>query len=99
MKGRGHSIRTGEYHSSTRPSTTPQVDLHGLHHHIGEERMRRFMEDQVKNRVDEVLVIHGHGRGVMREVAYEWIDAHKNRVRSHEERNNGGAVLIRLKHG
>jgi DNA-nicking Smr family endonuclease len=76
---------------------TPKVDLHGLKAHIGEERLRRYMEDQLKNRVPEVLVIHGHGQGVMREIAYQWIESHANRVRSHEPRNNEGAVLIRLK--
>jgi len=100
MKGRGKSIRNGDYFSSRRHEPRiPQVDLHGLRQHIGEERLRRFMEDQIKNREPEVLVIHGHGQGVMRDVADEWIKRHANRVRDHLERNNGGAVLIRLKYG
>ncbi|HVM90314.1 MAG TPA: Smr/MutS family protein [Verrucomicrobiae bacterium] len=98
MKGKGRSIRTGEYLSSHRGPDMPQVDLHGLRAHIGEERLRKFMEDQIRNRIQRVLVIHGHGRGTMREIVDQWIETHGHRIVDVESTHNDGAKIIRLRH-
>ena len=98
MKGRGRSIRTDGYHSSRHHEPeVPTVDLHKLRYHIGVQRLANFMRDQINNGETAVLVIHGHGDGVMEEVVNEWLKSHQNQVADHEPRNNGGARYIRLK--
>ncbi|MEI7512222.1 MAG: Smr/MutS family protein [Candidatus Uhrbacteria bacterium] len=96
MKGRGHSFRTGDYHPSTRHDLMPQVDLHGLRHHIAETRLELFLKDQMKNGEDSVLVIHGHGTGVLRDLVTDWIEKNQHMVADYQPRNNGGAMYIRF---
>ncbi|MCC6563896.1 Smr/MutS family protein [Candidatus Uhrbacteria bacterium] len=72
-----------------------EVDLHGLLRHIAEERMRKFMAGEIANGTRSVRVIHGHGRGVMKEVVEEWIKAHQNSVEDHIYEN--GRILIYLR--
>jgi DNA mismatch repair protein MutS2 len=97
MKGKGKSIRTGDWGPGRREPNTPTLDLHGLRHHVGEERMRRYMEDAVRNRQTEVLVVHGKGRGVMRDVVDEWLKAHAHQVIEAIPMNDDGAKLVRLR--
>ncbi len=96
MKGRGKSIRTGDFLSArVRRADIPEVDLHGLRQHIGEQRVANFMRDQINDGARSVKIIHGHGQGVMREVAYEWIKKNAHRVAEHQD--VGPAVIVYLK--
>ncbi|MEK7473849.1 MAG: Smr/MutS family protein [Patescibacteria group bacterium] len=96
MKGRGKSIRTGNFAPTrTRHLDVPEVDLHGLRQHIGEARVESFMREQIANGARTVKIIHGQGQGVMREVAYDWIKKHVHRVADYQD--VGPAVIIYLK--
>ncbi|MCR4256593.1 MAG: Smr/MutS family protein, partial [Candidatus Uhrbacteria bacterium] len=80
---------------SREATHVPEVDLHGLRQHIGEQRVANFMHEQIANGACTVKIIHGNGQGVMREVAYDWIRKHAHRVTQHED--VGPAVIVYLK--
>ncbi len=98
MRGRGKSIRTGDFFSRPRAShlndAIPFVDLHGLRHHIGEARVKHFMREQLVKGTPAVKIIHGNGQGVMRQVAYDWIRT--NRARVWKTEDVGPAVIVYL---
>lgn len=99
MRGRGKSIRTGDFfsrpHTSYEDDGIVSVDLHRLRHHIGEARVKNFMREQIEKGVRTVKIIHGNGQGVMRQVAYDWIRANRSHVAETED--VGPAVIIHLK--
>ncbi|MCK9360995.1 Smr/MutS family protein [Patescibacteria group bacterium] len=72
-----------------------EVDLHGLREHIGEERIRKFMAAAIASGARAVRVIHGHGKGVMKEVTERWLSDHADKVEQHIYEN--GRILIYLK--
>lgn len=93
------SIRTGGFlttssRTRTRPSM-PEVDLHGLRSHIGENRLASFMQERIQNGDRTVKIVHGHGTGVMREIVYAWIDNHRHIVA--DTHDLGPAVIVFLR--
>lgn len=97
MKGHGKSIRTGGFFSGghSRHEELPELDLHKLRAHIGENRIQSYMREQIRNGVPAVRIIHGHGQGVMKEITEQWIKAHQNDIASTEPGN--GFIVVRLK--
>lgn len=96
MKGHGRSIRTNDSPTRNAPRQADvEVDLHGLRAHIGESRLENVMKTAIANGTYSVRVIHGHGQGVMKEIAEQWISTHPNNV-EHTEIENG-CILIILK--
>ncbi len=99
MRGRGKSIRTGNFFTRGRSravaAAIPTVDLHGLRHHIGEQRVANFMREQINAGARSVRIVHGNGQGVMRDVAYAWIEKNRHRVLEHKD--VGPAVIVYLR--
>jgi len=76
---------------------TPELDLHGLRAATAEQLLEDFMHVKLENGLEDVIVIHGHGRGVIRDLVDAWIINHQHLVTDHQPTHDGGATYIRFK--
>jgi DNA-nicking Smr family endonuclease len=97
MKGHGKTIRDGSFFTGggRHQEEMPELDLHRLRAHIAETRIQSYMLDKMRDGVPAVRIIHGHGEGVMEDVAKKWIEAHQSAIASTEPGN--GFIVVRLK--
>jgi DNA-nicking Smr family endonuclease len=80
----------------SKRQATPDIDLHGLHLHIAEQKLEDEMHKFISNGIKSVRIIHGHGKGVIKLLVDEWIANHQHLVTDYQTSHDGGATAIRL---
>lgn len=86
-----------EYHFKN-PFTInlPTIDLHGYDSRTAVFKVNEFIEDNIKLRNKEIVVVHGIGEGVLRRAIHEEL-LKNNHVMSHElDYYNVGSTIIKL---
>lgn len=86
------SIRSdGLYHHE---ASAEVLDLHQVRAHEAEEKIDRFVNDCVMRGVTRIKIVHGRGKGVMRQLAEKWLREHGTLVESFQSFGPGFEVEL-----
>lgn len=77
-------------------SNLPTLDLHGETKDISKLLVDEFIEDNYKLKNNEIVVIHGIGKGIVKKAIYEELKNNK-KVKEYKQDNfNPGCTIIKL---
>lgn len=78
-------------------SNLPTIDLHGIDRDYAKILVRDFINDQVKLREERIIIIHGIGKGIVKNAVFEELK-HNSNVKSYKLDNfNSGCTVVELK--
>lgn len=71
----------------------PTIDVHGFDAHSAIFEVSAFCSRMFALREPVVKVIHGHGKGILRQALQKWAKQHKYRAQDSSLPHEAGAVL------
>lgn len=74
----------------------PSIDLHGEDRVSATIRTKEFIDDSVRLRRKQIIIIHGKGTGVVKEAVFKELKKNKN-VESFHLNMNLGSTTVFLK--
>ena len=75
----------------------PSIDLHGYDRDYARIKIKEFIEDQVKLKNKQIVIIHGNGTGVLKKVTQDVLRKNKY-VEEYKIHNyNTGMTIVTLK--
>ncbi|MBO5414187.1 MAG: Smr/MutS family protein [Bacilli bacterium] len=78
-------------------SSYPSIDLHGIDRDYAKILVRDFINDQVKLRQKNIVIVHGIGKGIVKTAVHEELKNNKN-VKDYKLDNfNIGCTIVTLK--
>ncbi len=77
-------------------SSYPTLDLHGFDREYAMYRVDEFINDSLKQRKYTIVVIHGMGKGILRNSLYEYLKKSKKVENYHTDPVNTGCTVIKL---
>ena len=78
-------------------SNYPIIDLHGMDRDYAKILVRDFIEDQIKMKEKQFIIIHGIGTGVVKKAVYEELKTNKNVKEYKLDNFNSGCTIVTLK--
>ena len=76
---------------------TPRLDLHGEITSMVEVLVNEFINDNIKLRNYNIIIIHGKGSGILKSATHEYLSKDK-RVDSYKLDNfNDGMTIVKIK--
>lgn len=78
-------------------SNYPSIDLHGMDRDYAKILVRDFIEDQIKMKEKQFIIIHGIGTGVVKKAVYEELKTNKNVKEYKLDNFNSGCTIVTLK--
>ena len=80
----------------SRNNTTPVLDLHGESRNIGLVMVKEFIEDNYKIGRKEIIIMHGLGLGIMKEMVHKELKVNKMVKDFKVDPNNLGNTIVYL---
>ncbi len=78
-------------------SSMPQLDLHGEDRIGARIKVKSFLNDNYKLEVDEVAIVHGVGKGILKNEVLEILRKDERVCEFNIDCFNGGCTLVKLK--
>lgn len=78
-------------------SQYPSIDLHGIDREYAKILVRDFIEDQIKMKEKNLVIIHGIGSGIVKKAVHEELKANKNVKEYKLDNFNLGCTIVTLK--
>lgn len=78
-------------------STWPNIDLHGFDRESARVAVNDFVNDNIKQKKEYIIIIHGKGSGVIREATKKALLKNKNVLEFKTTYFNEGATIAKLK--
>ncbi len=75
----------------------PTLDLHGETRDSARVLVKEFIEDNYLLRNKKVLIIHGVGKGIVKDETYKVLKQNKRVLEYHVNRYNMGCTLVYIK--
>ncbi len=75
----------------------PKLDLHGEITSTLKFIINDFINDNIKLQNEYIIIIHGKGRGLIKNKTYEILKQNKNVLSYHIDIFNEGATIVNLK--
>lgn len=75
----------------------PSIDLHGYDRVLTKIKVNEFINDSIKLRNKQILIIHGIGEGILREEVFKTLKSNKNVESFNINGINVGATIVNLK--
>lgn len=75
----------------------PSIDLHGMDRVLTRIKVNEFINDSVKLRYKQVLIIHGIGEGIVKDEVYKTLKNNKNVENYKLNGMNIGCTIVNLK--
>ena len=72
----------------------PSIDLHGEDRVGATIRTKEFIEDSIRLRRKQIIIIHGKGTGVVKEAVFKELKKNKNVESFHLNMNLGSTTVI-----
>ncbi len=78
-------------------SNMPTIDLHGIDRDYAKILVRDFIEDQIKLKEEKIIIVHGIGKGIVKNAVFEELK-HNSNVKNYKLDNfNNGCTIVELK--
>ena len=78
-------------------SNLPSIDLHGYDRDSARVAILDFINDNIKMKKKEIVIIHGIGSGILKKTTHEVLKKHKNVLDYKICYNNVGSTIVSLK--
>lgn len=78
-------------------SNLPSIDLHGYDRDSARIAILDFINDNIKMKKKEIVIIHGIGTGILKKTTHEVLKKHKNVLDYKICYNNVGSTIVSLK--
>lgn len=75
----------------------PSIDLHGFDSDYARIKVNEFIKDNVLMKNEIIVVIHGIGSGIIRQITHKTLKNNKNVIDFKLFYNNVGATIVKLK--
>ncbi len=75
----------------------PILDLHGETYETSKVLTKIFINDAVKTRDKKIVIIHGKGKGVVKEAVYSELKLNRYVKEYHTDNFNDGMTIVWLK--
>ena len=72
----------------------PSIDLHGEDRVSATIRTKEFIDDSIKLRRKQIIIIHGKGTGIVKEAVFKELKKNKNVESFHLNINLGSTTVI-----
>lgn len=78
-------------------SNTPKLDLHGMDQEITKILVNEFINDNYKLKIENVIIIHGKGKGILRKTVQEVLKKNKLVDSYYLDFFNDGCTVVTIK--
>lgn len=78
-------------------SNLPQIDLHGLDRDSARVEINDFINQNIKLKKEEFIIVHGIGSGILKKTTHETLKRNKNVLEYALCYNNIGSTIVRIK--
>jgi len=78
-------------------SNLPSIDLHGYDRDSARVAILDFINDNIKLKNKEIVIIHGIGSGILKKTTHDVLKKHKNVLDYKICYNNVGSTIVSLK--
>lgn len=78
-------------------SNLPSIDLHGYDRDSARVAILDFINDNIKMKKKEIVIIHGIGSGILKKTTHDVLKKHKNVLEYKVCYNNVGSTIVLLK--
>lgn len=78
-------------------SNLPSIDLHGYDRLAAEVAIKDFINDNIRMKNKDFVIIHGIGSGILKKTTHEVLKKHKNVENYSLCFNNIGSTVVRIK--
>lgn len=78
-------------------SNYPSLDLHGIDRDYAKILVKDFINDQVKLKEKNLVIIHGIGTGIVKRAVHEELKSNKNVKEYKLDNFNIGCTIVTLK--
>lgn len=78
-------------------SSYPSIDLHGIDRDYAKILVRDFINDQIKMKEKNFIIIHGIGKGIVKKAVYEELKTNRNVKEYKLDNFNIGCTIVTLK--
>ena len=75
----------------------PSIDLHGFDRVLTRIKVNEFIDDSVKLRYKQVLIIHGIGEGIVKDEVFKTLKSNKNVESFKLNGMNIGCTIVNIK--
>lgn len=79
------------------PDSLPKLDLHGYDRETARVEIEDFIIDNIKMKNEIVTIIHGIGKGILRETVIKTLTKNKNVDDFKNDYSNRGCMIVKLK--
>lgn len=78
-------------------SIYPNIDLHGEDRIGAKVKVNSFIDDSLKLKNYTIVIIHGKGKGIVKESVYELLKNDKRVLEYKQDNFNNGITIVKLK--
>ena len=78
-------------------SSYPKIDLHGMDREYAIFKVKEFIDDCYKLKHEKIIIIHGIGKGILRNAINEYLKKDKRVLEYKIDFMNPGCTLVCLK--
>lgn len=75
----------------------PKIDLHGMDRICARIAVEEFINDNIKLKNKKIVIIHGIGKGIVKEEVYKVLKNNKNIIDYKLDVFNIGCTIVNLK--
>ncbi|MDD2181119.1 MAG: Smr/MutS family protein [Bacilli bacterium] len=75
----------------------PKLDLHGLDRDCARLYINDFINDNLKLKNEIVVIVHGIGRGILKETTHSYLTNNKNIIDFKTFYYNSGCTIVKIK--
>lgn len=75
----------------------PSIDLHGMDREYARILVHDFIQDAIKMKEENIIIIHGIGTGVLKRTVHEELRMNKKVVEYKLDNFNPGATIAKIK--
>lgn len=75
----------------------PKIDLHGLDRDTARVLVTDFIKDNIKQKQEIIVIIHGIGTGILRKTVHETLKKNKNVLDFKTFYSNNGSTIVKIK--
>lgn len=79
-------------------SRLPSIDLHGYDRQTAAVAINDFINDNIKLKNKEFIIIHGVGTGVLKQTTHDTLKRNKHVIDYKICYNNVGSTIVRIKY-
>ena len=74
----------------------PSIDLHGMDRDTALFKTKEFIDDNIKMKKYDLIIIHGKGTGILRRSVHEYLKHDKRVIEYKIDNFNDGETIVKI---